>query len=42
MEINKWIMEINRNPVVEIALKKGIALAERLNRERFGDVEVWG
>jgi hypothetical protein len=36
MEINKWIMEINRNPVVEIALKKGIALAERLNRERLG------
>jgi hypothetical protein len=36
MEINKWIMEINRNPVVEIALKKGIALAERLNQERLG------
>jgi hypothetical protein len=36
MEVDKWLMEINRNPVVEIALKEGIALAERLNQERLG------
>jgi hypothetical protein len=36
MEIDKWLMGIFRNPVVEIALRKGIALAERLNQERLG------
>jgi len=35
MEVDKWIMEVGRNPVVEIALKEGIALAERLNQERL-------
>ncbi len=35
-EIDKWIMEIGRNPAVEIALKEGIALAERLNQEGLG------
>jgi hypothetical protein len=36
MEIDKWIAEIGRSPSVEIALKEGIALAERLNQERLG------
>jgi len=36
MEIEKWIMEINRSPFLEIALRKGVALAERLNQERLG------
>jgi len=36
MEIDKWLMGIFRNPVVEIALREGIALAERLNQERLG------
>jgi len=36
MEIDKWIAEIGRSPFVEIALRKGIALAERLNQERLG------
>jgi len=36
MGIDKWLTEIGRSPVVEIALKEGIALAERLNQERLG------
>jgi hypothetical protein len=36
MEVDKWLMKIFRDPVVEIALKEGIALAERLNQERLG------
>jgi len=36
MEIDEWIAKIGRSPFVEIALRKGIALAERLNQERLG------
>ncbi len=36
MKVSRWIMEIGRNSVVEIALREGIALAERLNQERLG------
>ncbi len=36
MEVGKCLMEIGRSPSVEIALKEGIALAERLNQERLG------
>ncbi len=36
MEVDKWLMEIGISPSVEIALREGIALAERLNQERLG------
>ncbi len=36
MEVDKWLMKIRISPSVEIALREGIALAERLNQERLG------